>query len=178
MSIHGCFFGRTFTGKSHKAREVAAGFKRARVGVIALVPADQLHAWKDCAHWVTADLDLFCAKVAASKRCAVFCELADAGADKFDDRIRAMFTRGRHDGHRIFFIAQRFSQVEPTVREQCAFLWLFKTAPKAAAVLAEEFADPALLAAAGLPDRSFVFKRGNAPAVRVEVPLPPGYISG
>lgn len=178
MSIHGCFFGRTFTGKTHKAQEVAAGFKRGRVGVLALVPAGEIHKWKECTHWVTDDIDLFCAKVAASRRCAVFIELADADADKFDPRIRAMFTKGRHFGNRFFFVAQRFSQVEPTVREQCAFLWLFKTSIAAAKVLADEFADPLLIAAQNLPDRSFLFKRGNAPAVRVSVDLPPGYVSG
>ena len=89
-----------------------------------------------------------------------------------------MFTRGRHNGNRFFFVAQRFSQVEPTVREQCSFLWLFKVSESAAKQLSEEFADRAILAATNLPDRSFIFKRGNAPAKRVRVPLPPGYISG
>ncbi len=176
--MHGCFFGRSFTGKSWKAQDVAGGFKRASVGVLALAPTAELEAWRRVTHWATDDIDLFCRKVAASRRCAVFAELADSEADKFDPRIRRMFTRGRHDGHRVFFVAQRFSQVEPTVREQCAFLWLFKTSAKAAAVMAEEFADPGLLAATTLPDRSFLFKRGNQPAQRVIVPLPPGYVSG
>ncbi|MFA6287755.1 MAG: hypothetical protein WC661_10270 [Opitutaceae bacterium] len=95
-------------------------------------------------------------------------ELSDAKAEKFDDRIADLFTSGRHLGHRCFFIAQRFSQVQPTIREQCSYLWLFKTGPKAAAYLAEEFADLTLMKSANLPDRCFLFKEGNAPARRVD----------
>jgi len=166
MSYHGSFFGRSGTGKTWKARKLAATFRRSGVPVLALTPPNQEAVWVE-ANWATADVDRFVARAMASRGCALFMELSDSGTSKYDDRIERLFTFGRHLGHRCFFVAQRFNQVSPTVREQCAFLWLFKTGPKATATLAEEFADPLLLQAAGLPDRCFMFKEGNAPARRV-----------
>lgn len=169
LPYHGCFFGRTGTGKSWKARVLAAIFMRAGIAVLVLAPPNQLGDWRHCSTFRTSDVGQFVAMARASRRCALFMELSDAGAGKFDLRILKLFTDGRHLAHRCFFIAQRFDQVAPRVREQCGMLWLFKTGPIAARKLAEEFADLGLLAADSLPDRCFIYKEGNAPAYRVDV---------
>lgn len=161
MSFHGLFLGETGSGKTFKARQLAATFKASGVPVLALVPPG--HAWTEAA-WQTNDVGAFVAKANASRRCALFMEFADADADKFDDGLTRLFTWSRNYGHRAFAICQRHTQVNPTIRDQCRFLWLFRVGAKTAGLLAEEYVEPLLVHAPTLPDYHFFFKKRGTPA--------------
>lgn len=161
MSYHGLFQGETGSGKTYKARQLAATFAEKRVPVLALVPPG--HFWKE-ATWQTHDVGRFTIKANMSRRCALFIEFSDADADKFDEGITRLFTWSRNYGHRCFAICQRHTQINPTIRDQCAFLWLFRVGSKTAGLLAEEYVEPLLAQAPRLPNYHFIFKRRGAPA--------------
>ncbi len=162
MSFHGLFLGETGSGKTYKARNsLAATFRKQGVGVLAFVPRG--HSWTE-ANWQSSDPDRFIRMVNAARRCAVFVEFSDAKVSKFDDDFTELATWTRNLGHRCFFIAQRHTQVNPTIRDQCRFLWLFRVGFKTADILAEEYVDRSLTAAPNLPDYHYILKKRGVPA--------------
>jgi hypothetical protein len=162
MSYHGLGLGETGSGKTTVMQAVAGGFRRAGIGVLAHIP-------EGVAPWPQADRCVydparFIELVNASRRCAVFVEMSDASVSKYNEDFIKLATWTRNLGHRCFFIAQRHTQISPTIRDQCGRLWLFRVGVKTADILAEEFVDDALKAAPRLADWHYLFKERGRPA--------------
>lgn len=69
----------------------------------------------------------------------------------YDRAMIQTATKGRHWGHNVHFITQRPTQISPTVRTQCANLFLFTMAREDSEVLAREWNKPGLREAFQLP---------------------------
>lgn len=160
------YFGILGQGKSGKttlAKALAAGFRRNGVGVLALtLPHD---TWAE-ASWQTSDPERFAAMFNRAERCACFVEFSDASVGKFNTAFSDMFTKGRHRGHRVWAIAQRHTQVSPTIRDQWDAFWLFSCGVKTADILADEFGDEAIREAATYPRYRYLFKQRCMPILR------------
>jgi len=168
MSYHVLTLGSCGTGKTYFNQRLAAGCKKAGLGVLALIP-------KGFPPWPEADRTIydpaqFLTTAHKARRCAIFIEMSDAAISRYDEDFIHLATYGRHLGHRCFFIAQRHTQINSTIRDQCGTLFLFRVGPKTAALLAEEFVDQALHDAAALTGHSYFHKQHGIPAVRVDVP--------
>ncbi len=160
-----CFgiLGQGRSGKTTLAKQLAAGFRRAGVGVLVLHLAGD--PW-EAASWQTDDPDRFSAMFWRARRCACFMEFADAGVEKFAKDFERTATQGRHLGHRMFYIAQRHTQISTLIRDQWDAFWLFACGVKTAASLVEEFADPAISEAMTYPRYQYLFKRRCMPILR------------
>jgi hypothetical protein len=80
----------------------------------------------------------------ASRKC--FCFIDESGnVGKYATSIKEAATRGRHWGHSFFFLAQKATQVEPLVRDQCSGLFLFRSGMQSRKILADEYDCPELL---------------------------------
>jgi hypothetical protein len=163
VSYHGLFLGETGGGKTTKARRLAAAFGAQGIPVLAYVPEGA--AWPEAAR-VFHDEARFITTCDAARRCAIFVEMSDAVVSRYNEEFTRLATWYRNLGHRCFFLAQRHTQINPTIRDQCGMLWLFRVGAKTAAILAEEFVDDALLGAPGLGDYHYLFKRRGQPATR------------
>ena len=161
MAFHGMFLGETGSGKTFKARTVAGEFRAASVPVLSFIPEG--HHWSEATRNYH-DPERFIAMVNASRRCAVFVEFSDASVEKFDVGFSRLATWSRNLGHRCYFIAQRHTQIAPTIRDQCRFLWLFRVGFKTADILAEEYVDRALTGAPNLKDYHYFLKKRGVPA--------------
>lgn len=159
--IGGTGSGKTFSGQQ-SARRVRA------LGRSTLVLHLDMEPWpRECASWQTSDPDEFIRMYWAARNCDAFMELADADVDKFDDRFHKAFTRGRHWGHRNYFLSQYGPTVHPIIRANCTSLCLFAVNNMVAKAWSLEFNDPALLEAAKLPPRWFYFKADRFTPVRL-----------
>lgn len=157
---HAAIIGMTTSGKSTLAKKLCEEFNRAGVPTLALCKPGEPYP----AQWQTTDADAFLAKFWASRGCAAFMEMSDVGIDKFDTRFHEPFSKGRHHGHRVFYVSQRHTQVHPCIRENCENLYLFRVSQKSAAIWAEEFADDGILAATSAPRYHFVMCGRYTPA--------------
>lgn len=163
---HAIIAGMTMSGKTHLARSIATARIAAGGGVLVLTkPRD---VWPlppgPGPVFQTADPELFLRTLKGARNCFVFVEATDARTadgeqlDKCDTRFHALATDSRHDGHEVFFLCQRPVALSPTIRENVSRLFLFRVGRLSASTLAEEFADPILETAPGLPLRHFLEK--------------------
>lgn len=78
-------------------------------------------------------------------------------------------TRGRHFGHKAFFICQRAKMVSTTIRTQCSDLVVFKQAYADVKDLANEFVEPIILDADKLEDGEFIYIRKGYKPIKSNV---------
>lgn len=155
--LHRAIIGMTGSGKTFYAQQTAREFCRARCYTLVLHKPREV--WPaDCATWQTDDPERFRRMFWAAKRCACFIEMADADVDKYDREFHKMFSQGRHEGHRCFYLSQYGPQVHPIIRMNCTSLALFASNKPAAKQWAEEFNDDELMKACNLPPRWFYMK--------------------
>lgn len=151
---HGLILGMTESGKTTLAKHLKAGFSRAGVKSIALNP-DNLSQFG--ADYETGNINEFLTAFKNSRSCAVFIDEAGTFCGQYaDSRMIRTGTEGRHYGHSCFYIAQRGNMINKTVREQCRFIYIFRTGRGDAKLWAEEFANSDLLKAAELPAYHFL----------------------
>ena len=173
---HGAFIGCTGSGKTFAARHVAKQYLTLNCDVLALHKEDE--AWhKDeqtiqtCYPELFLDLiesrditnDVWASKNRFDliKGYVAFMEMADSDADKYDVRFHKLFRKGRHKGHKFFFLSQRAQTVHPDIRENTSELFLFSCYHKAAKLWSEELNDDILLKASKLPRHSFYHKKNR-----------------
>lgn len=159
---HGTFGGITESGKTFGAQQIATAAYHTGKGVLVL--HKELEPWP-FASWQTSDPELFLRMFWAARNCLVFIEMSDAEIARNDVAFHRCFSKGRHAGHRCFFITQYPTTVHPTIRSNCHSVFLFSCAPPAAKIWAEEFNEPLLLTAPSLPQYHFIHKPSRfAPA--------------
>lgn len=78
-------------------------------------------------------------------------------------------TRGRHWGHKVFFICQRAKQISTTVRTQCSEIVIFKNSRNDTQDLADEFVEPMILEADKLDNGEFIYVRHNQKPLKLNV---------
>lgn len=159
--MHSLIIGETGSGKTTTARDMADTFRASGVKIVVLDP------WKGAAwnaDYITDNADDLLATLKESRCCAVFideCNTTLARNPKYDMLAGAM----RHYGHRCHFLAQRFSQVTPGIRDNCQTLLLFACGLDYARLAAKEYNDPKLLEAASLKEGYYIVKRRFRPAL-------------
>lgn len=172
---HGAFIGTTTSGKTFLARQLSKQAKAKGVQTIALHKPREPWA-KDEVDWQTSHVSVFLNYIQERNQINqqrikdglaplggfwASMELSDAAAAKYDERVRKLFTEGRHDGHVFNYLAQRGVQVHPDIRENCIRLYLFACLGEAAKVWSKEFNDDNLKKAVNLPSRYFMLKEGR-----------------
>lgn len=176
---HGTIAGMTESGKTHLAKMALGPIFAKRVRVIVLHKPKEIWPKESC-HWQTSDPEEFLAYYERVARynekegasAVAFMELSDSDATKYDIRFHKLFTQGRHDGFRCFFMTQRAASVHPAIRENCSLIYLFNCAVKAGIVWAEEFNDDKLKLTANLPAHHFICKQSRFAPAELWIPVP------
>jgi len=144
---HGLILGQTLSGKSVLSKRLARSFKAQGVGVLVHDPVNDPEWHCD---FRTADIDEFLSVYNQSRGCAVFFDEAFDACATHKVEMTKTATRGRHRGHRNFYIAQRATLVLRTIRDQCSTLFLFNS---------------------GLEDCKIHAAEWNAPIIKEEAPF-------
>jgi len=121
---HGLILGMTESGKTTLAKKLARDFKASGIGVIVL---DPMHDPNWVCDFKTDNQEKFLDVLWRSKSCAVFIDEAGEAVGRYAELMHRTATKGRHWGHRCFYIAQRITQIAPLVRDQCSHLFLFNS---------------------------------------------------
>jgi hypothetical protein len=145
---HSLFVGKTMHGKTQLAKRMAKYFSDAGTPVLVLTPFVQDN-WD--ADYITDDKEDFLNMVFSHTDCLVVVDEGGEFADKHDKTMYTLATRGRHNGHLCFFIAQRANMVHVNIRTQCSNLFIFRSSINDCRMLANDFAVLNLDDAAKLP---------------------------
>lgn len=105
----------------------------------------------------TDDRDLFLDVFWASTDLAVFVDEGGETVGRYEDEMMKTATRGRHNGHQCFYMTQRVTLMNKTLRTQATHIFLFSSAFSDAKLLADDFSCPELEEAAVLPPLSFIY---------------------
>lgn len=144
----------TESGKTTKARQLAANYRRQGIGVIVLDPLRD-PAWQ--ADFITDDQEEFLDVFWRSRSCAAFLDEGGESVGRYDLAMQKTATRGRHCGHSCHYIAQKATQLAPIVRDQCSYLYLYTSGLTSCKMLAEEFNKPEILNGTQLQRFSYFF---------------------
>jgi hypothetical protein len=121
------------------------------------------------ADFITDNQDEFLECVWSNRGCAVFVDESGDAIGKYNKSMDMLATKGRHWGHKCFFITQRVKQLSTTVRTQCSELVIFKQSFADTRDLAEEFVEPMINEAHSLGKGDFILVRDNVPPIRLNV---------
>lgn len=113
---------------------------------------------------IFSDSNLFLQVVFASRNCDVFIDESGEMIGRYADVMGKLATRSRHYGHNVHFIAQRASQLDKTIRDQCSNLFLFCVSMDDAKTLSNEYAKEELKNA-NLLGRGEFYKTGRFQSV-------------
>lgn len=154
------------SGKTTWGKKKAASLKKKGKDVIVLDPFLDPE-WN--ATFITDNQDEFLRAVWGNRNCAVFVDESGSTVGKYNKLMDELATRGRHWGHKIYFISQRAKQVSTTVRSQCSELVIFKQAKVDTDDLSAEFVEPKILEADTLAKGECIHVRDNMPVLRYSV---------
>jgi len=121
---HIMILGQTLSGKSILAKRLAAEYRKNGVKIIVHDPVNDPE-WP--ADYKSADFNEVFSVYNDSRGCAVFFDEAGEACLSHESEMTRTATRGRHRGHRNHYIAQRFSLITRTIRDQCSTLFLFNS---------------------------------------------------
>ncbi len=157
---HGLFIGMSESGKTTLAMQIAATLRQR--WTIAVLDGRRTPAWQKLAHfWARTPAELkhylFVTARAEKKRCMVFIDEAGSYCGVHQKENHDFATQGRHDGHSVFFISQRATQIAPIIREQCKWLYLFHSSETNARLLKEDFNKNEILDAPNLDQGEYLY---------------------
>lgn len=132
-------------------------------GILVLDPTGYASLWD--ADFVTSDPHEFLDVVFASERCVVIVDESGDMIGRYGGEMNKLATRAAHNGHRCFFIAQRATQIDPTVRGNCENVITFAQAVPDAKQLAIDFVDDKLKEAVNLEKLQYMYKIGFNPVI-------------
>jgi hypothetical protein len=139
---HWLYTGVTQTGKTTLARFHARELAKAKHKVYVYDPVMTETAggeWEGCSLIRTDDTEKAIEQLEKLKDCYVF---VDEAPDIFGHEHRDthwMLRRKRHDGVYFRLIAQRPTMLPPSVRSQCARVWIFRLAMSDAKVICADW---------------------------------------
>jgi hypothetical protein len=136
---------------------LAQKYKANSINVLVLDP-DKRSGWG--ADFLTADPAEFLDVVKLNKTCALFIDESGQMIGRYSREMAWLATNSRKWGHRAHFITQRATQLDPTIRNQCTGLFLFKQSLNDAKILANEFVCPKLIEACELSQGEYLAKIG------------------
>lgn len=102
-----------------------------------------------------------------SKNCIVVVDEAGESIGKYNEVMNRLATRGRHYGHKCFFITQRAKQISTTIRTQCSEIAIFKQSKDDTKDLANEFVEPMINEAHTLENGQFIYVRNGLKPVKL-----------
>jgi hypothetical protein len=157
--MHVLILGITESGKTTQAFRIARDYKRRGVPRLILDP-DRRREWEivDGIDFITDDPILFLEVCKANKKCAIFVDEAGRMLGRYPKELEWLATESRKFGHRAYFITQRASQLNKTIRTQCSNIFLFQQAPSDCRVLSDEFNRDALMGACNLKKGEYLAK--------------------
>lgn len=154
------------SGKTTWAKKKAASLKVQGRAIIVLDPLLDPE-WN--ADFITDDQEAFLKVVWSNRNCAVFVDEAGSMVGKYNKTMDELATRGRHWGHKIYFICQRGKMISTTVRTQCSEYVVFKQSTVDVEDLSREAVEPILLEAETLEIGECLHVRHNKPPLRYSV---------
>jgi hypothetical protein len=155
--MHVLILGITQSGKTTLAFRLAAMYKRKGWGVLVLDP-DMRKEWN--ADFMTDEPETFLKWVKANKSCAVFVDESGLMIGRYSGTMAWLATNSRKWGHRSHFIAQRATQIDPLIRNQCTKVFLFKQSVVDSKILASEYVCEELKNANNLKAGEYYAKTG------------------
>lgn len=160
---HSLIVGMSESGKTTLARQLSHILHSSGHKVLVL---DEMNDPGWAADYITDDNDLFLEAFWANRECFVFIDEAANSVGRYDDAMRQTATQGRHWGHSCFYISQRGSGVNATVRGQCRHLYLFSSPIEDCKIYAREFNRTELLEAAQLPQGEYFHVKRFKPEIQ------------
>ena len=139
---HCLILGMTESGKTTLAKKLLRDFKKSGIKSIVFDPLNDPN-W--CSDEKYDDSDDFLESFWSNRRCAVFIDEAGESVGRYDMMMQKTATRGRHWGHSVHYLAQRATQLNRTVRDQCSHLFLFCSSKEDGKIHAQDWNDDALL---------------------------------
>lgn len=113
-------FGKTTIVKKHVTRLMQ------RHGIPVLALSSNPAEWDEVASYATDDPDAFVRTAFEHVRCNVVIDEGAELAGRYDRQVYRLATRGRHNGHLCYFLAQDFMSFNKLIRKNCSSLILFK----------------------------------------------------
>lgn len=167
-SLHVGIFGPGLSGKTTLAKMLSRQYWLSGIKSIVLDPVGD--NWGPQA-FATADPQKFLAMISAERQCAVFIDESSETIDR-DKTKTPLFTRIRHNGHRMHVIGHDGMSLLPVMRQQLQTLFLFRQDRKPLKVWAELLSEPQILQAAELDQYEFLWCRLYERPVRMKLPNP------
>lgn len=167
--VRGGIFGPSLSGKTTLAKALSMAYwAKSKIRSLVLDPNQE--QWGAQA-WVTTDEEKFWDVAWKTTGSLVIVDESTETINR-DKGLVAVFTRLRHRQHKLLVIGHSGVNLLPIMRQQIDELFLFKTSPKAAAIWAEELAQPGFLAATELGQYEFL--QGGTYATPAKHRLSPG----
>lgn len=138
--MHTLILGATESGKTTLAKAICKKLMKNGKKVLVLDPLG--------ANWPTnqvfTDSELFLEYFWKEKDRFVFIDESGEMVGRVNEEMAKVGTRGRHNGHSVFFLTQSRTQLNPILRRQCSQLFCFAIGADEAKGLAEEWICPQL----------------------------------
>lgn len=144
---HRFICGMTLSGKSYYALKYAAGSKKR--AIVLMPPSLKIEAqkWRDIDATVFTEQSAFIRAVERSENALVIIDEAGEYCTLQNKEIHPVITRGRHRGHTVTLIAQRYSAVCPAMRGQTNICVAFRQGNTDAKLMADDYANQDILKA-------------------------------
>jgi len=155
--MHVLILGITQTGKTTLAFKLAKRYRQNNINVLVLDP-DKRSGWE--ADFLTDNPEEYLDVVKVNKSCALFIDESGEMIGRYAKEMAWLATNSRKWGHKAHFITQRASQLDPTVRNQCTTIFLFKQSLSDTKDLANEFCSEDLELAHTLNQGEYLCKIG------------------
>ena len=155
--MHVLILGITQTGKTTLAFRLAQKYKAANVNVLVLDP-DKRSGWN--ADFLTDNPAEYLEVVKVNQSCALFIDESGEMIGRYAKEMAWLATNSRKWGHKAHFITQRATQLDPTIRNQCTTIFLFKQSLNDTKDLANEFCSEELEMAHTLAAGEYLCKIG------------------
>lgn len=159
--MHVLILGITETGKTTQAFRLAKIYKGQGTPRLILDP-DRRREWEieEGTDFITDDPTQFLKICKQNQSCAIFVDESGSMIGRYADEMTWLATNSRKFGHRAYFISQRATQLDKTIRTQCSSLFLFQQSPADCKILSEEFNRKEFLQACNLLKGEYLAKIG------------------
>lgn len=150
---NGGIFGPKLSGKTTLAKALSAEYWR-KLRIQSLVLDPNLESWQQPA-CVTADEKLFWQTVWSKRNCLIIVDESTETINR-DKELIPVFTRLRHQSHKLLVIGHSGMNLLPIMREQIDTIYLFRQSLAAAKTWQELFTQDCLLEATQLNQFEFI----------------------